>query len=182
LLPALALLQSQSSLLAHNDNYHYDLIDLTRQIMANRADSLQQLLAFAYQHGDTTTYHACSRQFLQIILDMDTLLAARPEWCLSTWIESARAWGTTPAEKDLYERNARNLITTWGPKTCTLHDYSWRLWSGMLRDFYYPRWKQYFDYLDQCVAEHTTYDQSYFDEQIQDWEWHWVITPHPSPK
>lgn len=178
LLPALSLLQSQSSILAHSDGYQYDLLDLRRQIMANRADSLQQQLAFAYQQGDTTTYHACAQQFLQVILDMDSLLAVRPEWCLSTWIESARAWGTTPEEKDLYERNAKNLISTWGPRDCTLHDYSWRLWSGMLRSFYYVRWKKYFEYLDQCLATHTTYDQSYFDEQIKDWEWQWVTTPH----
>ena len=26
-----------------------------------------------------------------------------------------------------------------------LRDYSYREWGGMLRDFYYPRWKKWFD-------------------------------------
>lgn len=177
LLPALALLQSQSDLLANSDGFQYDLIDLKRQIMANHADSLQRLFARAYMQGDTATFHACSQQFLQVILDMDTLLSARPEWCLSTWVESARAWGTTPQEKNLYERNAKNLITTWGNRDCSIYDYSWRLWSGMLSSFYYVRWSKYLDYLDQCLLNHQQFDQQVFDEQIKDWEWSWVTTP-----
>jgi len=176
----LTLLQSQANLLGHSDGYQYDLLDLTRQVLANHADSLQRQFAYAYQHGDTATYSRCSKQFLQVILDMDTLLSQRPEWCLSTWIESARAWGTTPQEKDLYERNAKNLITTWGNRDCSLHDYSWRLWSGMLSSFYYVRWQMYIDYLDQCLVNHIDVDQTYFDEQVKDFEWHWV-TNHQSP-
>jgi len=179
--PAWSLLLSQSAKLADCDGYKYDLVDLTRQVLANYADSLQRKLADAYLQEDYLTYRTTANQFLQVISDMDTLLLTRPEWRLSTWVESAKEWGTTPEQKALYERNARNLITTWGPKDCTLHDYAWRLWSGMLQDFYYPRWKQYFDYLDQCIANHTAYDQSYFDEQIREWEWQWVTTPHPSP-
>jgi alpha-N-acetylglucosaminidase len=32
---------------------------------------------------------------------------------LGKWIKEARACGFTPAEKDLYEQNARDLITLW---------------------------------------------------------------------
>ena len=38
------------------------------------------------------------------------------------------------AERDLYERNARQLITVWGgtPETTMLFEYAARQWSGLL--------------------------------------------------
>lgn len=52
-----------------------------------------------------------------------------------------------PAEQDYYRWNARTLLTTWGNRHAAnvggLHDYAHREWSGMLRDFYYPRWKTF---------------------------------------
>ena len=72
---------------------------------------------------------------LELISDLDDLLATRKEFMLGTWIAAAREWGKTVEEKDLYEWNARLLITVWGFKDGSLHDYSHREWSGLLRDF-----------------------------------------------
>ena len=42
-------------------------------------------------------------------------------------------------------------ITTWGNRTCAdkggLRDYAHKEWQGLLKDFYYVRWKTYFDAL-----------------------------------
>ena len=51
--------------------------------------------------------------------------------------------------KDYYERNARRIVTVWGPP---VDDYSARIWSGLLRDYYMPRWKQYFTAKRTCKA------------------------------
>jgi hypothetical protein len=61
----------------------------------------------------------------------------RHEFLLGPWIRDARAWGTTPAEADYYEANARRIITEWG---AGLRDYAHREWNGLVRDYYYPRW------------------------------------------
>ena len=58
--------------------------------------------------------------------------------------------GTTDDDKNWLElNNARTLITTWGEEVNAnqggLRDYSYRAWGGMLKDFYYPRWKYFFD-------------------------------------
>jgi alpha-N-acetylglucosaminidase len=52
-------------------------------------------------------------------------------------------------EAKLMEWNARTLITVWGNKDVSeeLHDYSSREWSGMLKDFYKPRWQLFIDSL-----------------------------------
>jgi len=176
LLPAWSYLMAQSAALSNSDGYKYDMVDLTRQVLANYADSLQRKLAYAYLHNDSLTYKTCSEKFLQIILDMDTLVNTRPEWRLSTWVESAKAWGTTTEEKKLYERNAKNLISTWGPRDSEIYDYSWRLWSDMLQSYYYVRWQMFFEYLDQCTATQHPFSQLEFDEIVKDWEWNWVNT------
>ena len=33
-----------------------------------------------------------------------------------------------------------------------LHDYAHKEWNGLLKDFYYPRWKAFYDRLDSIVA------------------------------
>jgi alpha-N-acetylglucosaminidase len=53
---------------------------------------------------------------------------------LGKWIKEA-ACGFTPAEKDLYEQNARDLITLWGDANSPLHEYSNRQWNGLMKDF-----------------------------------------------
>ena len=63
----------------------------------------------------------------------------------------ARNIGVTSSEKNLYEWNARVQITTWGNRSASergnLHDYAHKEWNGILKDFYYMRWKTYFDAL-----------------------------------
>ncbi len=84
-----------------------------------------------------------------MILSQDELLATRPEFKVGTWIGRARNLGNTPEEKDLYEWNARVQITTWGNRLAAdeggLRDYAHREWQGLLRYFYRPRWKAWFD-------------------------------------
>lgn len=87
----------------------------------------------------------------------DKLLGTRSEFRLGHWTEAARDLGKTPAEKDLYEWNARVQITTWGNRTCAdkggLRDYAHKEWQGLLKDFYYKRWSSYMKALaDQMEA------------------------------
>ena len=88
------------------------------------------------------------RQDLLILLQ-DSLLSSRPEFMVGGWIESAMRWGRYPEQQEFYRWNARTLLTTWGNRHAAnvggLHDYAHREWAGMLRDYYYPRWKAFFD-------------------------------------
>ena len=74
-----------------------------------------------------------------------------PGFMVGSWIGQARALGTTADERDRYEWNARVQITTWGNREAAergrLREYAHKEWSGVLRDFYYPRWKAYFETL-----------------------------------
>lgn len=55
--------------------------------------------------------------------------------------------------KNKYEQNARRLVTRWGPP---VDDYAAKIWSGLIRDYYLPRWEHFI--------------QSRLSEKIRIWE------------
>lgn len=174
LLPAWDHLIKAADVLKGSDGFRYDLVDVTRQVLANYADSLQQQIAKAYVAKDKAAFDKYSRQFLVMLDDLDRLLATRKDFLLGRWLEDAKSWGTNEQEKKLYEMNARDLITLWGDKKSSLHEYSSRQWSGLVKDFYRARWAQFFAYAGECLKSGKAMDLKGFEERIQDWEWDWV--------
>lgn len=136
-----------------NNNFEYDLIDIVRQAVAEKGRLVYPILTDALKAGEKELFASASQRFLHLILLQDRLLSTRPEFKVGRWIESARSLGNTPEEKDLYEWNARVQITTWGNRTAAnnggLRDYAHKEWNGLLRDFYYNRWKIW---IDQQIA------------------------------
>ena len=110
-----------------------------------------KVVSAAYQAEDKALFKQASERFLQLILLQDELLGTRKEFRVGYWTNMARNIGATPEEKNLYEWNARVQITTWGNRSASeqgkLHDYAHKEWNGILKDFYYMRWKTYFDAL-----------------------------------
>ncbi len=66
------------------------------------------------------------------------------------------------------------LITLWGDKDCPLHEYACRQWSGLLNDFYKPRWEKFFAKVSLALHEGKEMNTEAFTKDIRDWEWHWV--------
>ncbi len=137
-------------------NYGYDLCDAVRQAITDRANSLLKQINNAYSNGEQESYERLRDMFLQLILDQDRLLSTNETFMLGRWTTMARnvcdeASGTTNDDRNWMEWNARTLITVWGPSAAaaSLHDYSNREWAGLLRDFHYERWKDFFDALDK---------------------------------
>lgn len=132
-----------------NNNFEYDLVDIVRQAVAEKGRLMYRVLVDAYKAGDRELFKLSFDRFLRLILMQDRLLATRPEFKVGRWLESARNLGSTEEEKDWYEWNARVQITTWGNRVAAddggLHDYAHREWNGLLRDFYYLRWKTWLD-------------------------------------
>jgi alpha-N-acetylglucosaminidase len=174
LLPVWDLFMYAASKGRHSDGFQFDLIDITRQVLGNYALPLQKKWVNAFKTKDTAAFKNYSQQFLQLISDMDALLATRKDFLLGPWIADACSRGNTADEKALYERNARNLITLWGDSNSPLHEYANRQWSGLLNDFYKSRWQQFFDMLQRSLETNTPPDLQTFEQNIRVWEWHWV--------
>lgn len=136
-------------------NYRYDLTDAMRQALADLSISVQQSMAKAYESGDKEAFDSESERFLSLILDLDAMLSTDAHFMLGNWIRKARGCASSDAERDLYEKNARWLVTVWGPydKDAMLFDYSNRQWGGLMKGFYYARWQKYIDFLRGELAK-----------------------------
>ncbi len=135
-----------------NDAYRYDIVNLMRQILAYETDNTQPALMAAYKQQDKAELEKQGDRMLGLIRDLDRLVGSRHEFLLGSWIEKARAWGKTPAEKDYYERNARQILTTWGAPGAGLTDYAKREWQGLLKDYYLPRWEEFIKQLRETIG------------------------------
>lgn len=130
-----------------------DLADLTGHILAQGTRVHVRGILAAARAGDPDGVRDHMARLRADLLRLDDLAAARPETRVSTWVDAARAWGDTPAERDTMEREARSLVSVWGGQHNGLHDYSGRHWQGLVRDLYLPRWQAWADWLaDAAVA------------------------------
>jgi len=163
------------------EGFLFDLTDITRQVLANYALPLQKKWVDAFRARDSAGFSVYSQQFIALIDDINRLLSTRKDFLLGPWIASAREWGSTPAERALYEMNARDLITLWGDANSPLHEYANRQWSGLLSDFYKPRWEQFFAMLHRCLQHGRQPDLETFEKDIREWEWNWVNQQKPFP-
>jgi len=142
-----------------NNNFEYDLVDVVRQTIADRGNELQKQVTAAYRAKNQKLFTRLSEEFLELILLQDRLLSCRTEFMVGTWLQQARKIGAGPEEKELYEWNARTQITVWGDRIAAdqggLHDYAHREWAGLLKDFYYSRWKTWFKELKNRLEGKT---------------------------
>ena len=155
-----------------NANFCYDLVDITRQAIAEQAQYVYDEIVAAYKAKDRTMFRHSAKRFLDILLQQDSLLSSMPDFMVGTRLSQARSLGTNASESDHYEWNARVQITTWGNRHAAerggLREYAHKEWNGVLRDYYYPRWKAYFDALD------ATFDgkpMKQFDFYAMDEKW-----------
>ncbi len=181
LLPAWKNLVQSTTANKESEGFQYDLVDVTRQVLANYALVVQKKWVQAYRQKNQAEFTRYSQEFITLIEDMDKLLATRRDFLLGKWIADARSCGVTAEEKALYEQNARDLITLWGDENSPLHEYSNRQWSGLLNDFYKPRWQQFFQQVKQSMKTNTDFDAAQFEKDIKKWEWQWVTTQKDFP-
>lgn len=136
-----------------SEGYLYDLVDVTRQVLADYSRQLHSSMREAYASRNLQEFDVITGRFIQLLKDQDKLLSTREEFMLGPWLASARSLGRSTVEKDLFEWNARMLITLWGPETSAvvLRDYSHREWSGLISSFYEPRWTLFFETLREAL-------------------------------
>jgi len=122
--------------------YERDLAEITRQSLANLGAEICGRMVSAFDQKDRPAFEKAAAEFMTVGRDLDAFLACRTEYSLGKWIASAKSWAANETEKLYYERNARLILTTWGePDAGGVHDYAYRHWNGLLRDYYLPRWQ-----------------------------------------
>jgi alpha-N-acetylglucosaminidase len=147
--------------LKSSELYKYDAIEVVSQYLSLKADTL--LIQFIAGHE---TDFALLTESMQLLRNVDRLCESDPNLRLGNWISLARNFGDSPKEKDYYESNAKRIITTWGGDTREITDYSARMWSGLIRDYYIPRWELYYN----AKKKNEKFD-------LFAWEDKWVTSP-----
>ena len=178
LVAALDTLLSASKELGASDTYRYDVVNLTRQVLGGLGLPMVQAVQDAYIRKDRPALDSAEARVIGLIADLDTLVGTRREFLLGPWLESAKAWGTTAAERDLYEWNARNIITLWGTKFTEgqnddLNLYAYKQWQGMFSGYYLPRWTEFFARLNKAMDEGKAFDRAPFAAESCEWEKEW---------
>ncbi|KAH7912680.1 glycoside hydrolase family 89 protein [Hygrophoropsis aurantiaca] len=171
LVPALRMLlqaRNQSPALINVPEYQHDLVDFTRQILANNFVGLYNTLISAYQSLDATSQDvsAAGLPMMDLIADMDSILLTNENFLLARWIGAARnlANGNTTYANYL-EYNARNQITLWGPQG-QISDYASKQWGGLVGTYYTSRWEAFIDYLVQSKQSGTAYNATFVAEKM----------------
>jgi len=119
--------------------FRLDLVDVTREALQLIAGNNYWLLVKAFSKKDLANVIIYGTKLVQILDDLERILATHEHFLLGSWIKQARAKGKTDAERDQYEYNMRNQLTLWGPNGEIL-DYARKEWAGLVADYYKPRW------------------------------------------
>ncbi|OVA15285.1 Alpha-N-acetylglucosaminidase [Macleaya cordata] len=168
---ALQLFLDAGNDLAGSLTYRYDLVDLTRQVLSKLANQVYLDAVTAFQHKDAKALSFRSEKFLELIKDIDTLLASDDNFLLGTWLESAKKLAAGPSEMRQYEWNARTQVTMWYDNTKTnqskLHDYANKFWSGLLEGYYLPRASTYFRHLLRSLSTNESF-------KLEEWRKEWI--------
>ena len=98
-------------------HFRFDLVDLTRQFLVNLMPNLYQQVVEAFEAKNLVILLEKSQNILNLLWDLDELLGSHPDFLLGTWLKSAKSIpDLTENEQKLFEFNARNQITLWGPE------------------------------------------------------------------
>ena len=119
-----------------------DLVTVGRQLLGNLFAEARAAFDEAYKNKNLTELYRNAELMRQLMNDMDDLCSYHYRTSVCSWIDDARNYGSNKTIQDYYEKNARNLITTWGGR---LNDYASRGWAGLISDYYSKRWGLYID-------------------------------------
>ncbi len=152
--PALTELLQVAPALRHTPSYQFDLVDVTRQVLANDARRQLPLIKAAYDARDRPAFQARAAEWLRSMAMEDRLLRTNEYFLLGRWFSYVPAWAHNPADLQKLEYDAHSILTTWGDRTAShdLHEYGNRDWAGLVSSYYAPRWKLYFDGLEAALA------------------------------
>jgi hypothetical protein len=135
--------------------YQFDLTDITRQVIVNRARVLLPLIRRAYETGNQAQFVTLTDRWTELMDLADRVEGTHAAFMLGPRLDNARANGSTPVEQAQLVRNAVNLITNWGTKAgfdSGLRDYAHRDWNCLTRTYYKSRWMLFFNALRRQMS------------------------------
>ncbi|MBI5008538.1 MAG: alpha-N-acetylglucosaminidase C-terminal domain-containing protein [Bacteroidia bacterium] len=132
------------------DSYRFDIVNISRQIFGQYAGA----------------------EFKDLTVRIERLLATREEFLFGKWLADSKERSENEGEAELYEWNARAIITTWGGRI--LYGYAIKDWAGLYSSYYLPKWEKFFNAMRKEMTDGEKLDYEKFLEGIIKWEDEWV--------
>lgn len=155
------------------DAYRFDVVNFGRQALGNHYMTLRDNFTKAYRAGDIETARGIAAKMKELAADITEILRGHQSFSLKEWIDDARAKGIDDTQKEYYERNARTLVTIWGPGK-NLNDYANRQWAELNASYYSPRWAMFLDDALTALENGRPFDQDAFYEKSRAFENAWI--------
>lgn len=155
----------QETSLDASELYRVDAIQYAALYVSAKADDVLHALNRALVLGHVEDARDLEAQLLEMLQEVDRLLESHPILRLDRWLEFADAAATCETEKEEFRREILRILSVWsGPR---LKDYSARVWSGLIRDWYVPRLRYYYDsVLEGKDPDMVAYDQQFTDAAL----------------
>lgn len=152
--------------LMSKETFRYDLVDVTRQVLQDLTTSFYQDIADAFWNQKLPELLTAGGVLVYDLLpELNRLLSSNRNFLLGTWLEQARFLGIDEKEAQLYEMNARNQVTLWGPDGEIL-DYANKEWGGLMEDYYAQRWGLFVHMLVDCLDSGQPFKQDTFNQAV----------------
>ncbi|XP_046825310.1 alpha-N-acetylglucosaminidase isoform X1 [Vespa crabro] len=147
--------------------YKHDVVDITRQALQLMADLVYANIVDSFNKKNLTALRSHSSMMFDIFDDLEMILASSKDFLLGVWLKDAKAMAKDNNQKELesYEYNARNQITLWGPNG-EIRDYANKQWSGIIVDYFKPRWMIFLKALDDTLAKKIKLNVTEINEKI----------------
>ncbi|KAK1160290.1 alpha-N-acetylglucosaminidase [Acipenser oxyrinchus oxyrinchus] len=148
------------------ETFKHDLVDVTREALQLAVSEYYLEIRKAFQkHLLSELLTAGGVLVYDLLPELDRLLSSESRFLLGVWLEQARSLALDEREASLYEMNARNQITLWGPEGNIL-DYASKEWGGLIGDYYSQRWSLFVTTLVKCVDRGSPFKQDAFNRDV----------------
>jgi alpha-N-acetylglucosaminidase len=154
------------------DTYKHDIIDLGVNILTNEFDIERREFTSAYNAKNLDEAQKSGDKLLTFIEEADKLLASDKIYLLGRWINKAIKIAPDAKYQGLFEFNARNQITLWGPDG-NINDYAAKSWAGLYIDYYYHRWKLFIDEVIDAVKTGTEFNYDQYKAHAMNFSKNW---------
>jgi len=184
------------------ETFRYDLVNLGRELLAQLSTPMSQNFSDATNAKllNASTLHSTGDIYIELLNDVDKLLASDSAFLLGPWIQSARFWGenTTDCVADgyaiikdcpaFYEWNARVQLSTWNPTPESAKkipggpiDYASKHWSGLIKDYYGARASLLLQQALKNAAEGKPIDHNVVEQIKAEHAYNWTTSQEKYP-
>jgi len=164
------------------DPFNHDVVDLGTNVLTNEFTIRLRSFYNAMKAKSVDDAKIYGSQLLELIEDMESLLATDNYYLLGKWIADARslASSSNPTEATLLEFNARNQLTLWGPNG-NINDYAAKSWSGLYGDYYQNRWRMFITDVINAFVQGKDFDQNAYLANLIVYEKDWQNSKNKYP-